>query len=164
MLWLCILLTGLLLNLPPTDAATQLRKETLFLPGLRQSVQILIDRHGVPHMYASTASDAFFALGYLHAHDRLLEMEFLRRRARGELAELLGPDYFEADLLMRQLGIRRSSEAAWRSDRFPSHVRTAIEAYCQGVNAYIAHPRQSPWRKSLAIPISACGHGRPSMY
>ncbi len=137
-----VLLMGLLLNLPATDAASQQKTETLSLSGLRQPVQILIDRHGVPHIYASTASDALVALGYLHARDRLFEMEFLRRRARGELAELLGPDYFEADLLMRLLGIRRSSEAAWRSDRFPARVRTAIEAYCRGVNARLTEVPQ----------------------
>src|SRR5687767_6802706 len=62
------------------------------LAGLHQEVEVLYDNYGVPHIYAQHAEDAYFTLGYVHAQDRLSQMEMLRRVADGRLAEILGPE------------------------------------------------------------------------
>src|SRR5689334_16533963 len=69
----------------------------LALPGLEAPVQVLRDRWGVPHIYARGAADLFMAQGYIHAQDRLWQMEFQRRSACGQLAEIFGPIALESD-------------------------------------------------------------------
>src|SRR5216684_2257175 len=86
------------------------RNESIKLPGLVAPVMIVIDRSGVPHVEAQSAHDAFFAHGYLHARDRLWQMELNRRVARGELAELFGPIALPTDRLLKRLGFRRDAE------------------------------------------------------
>lgn len=122
------------------------------LPGLQQPVTVIRDAYAIPHIYAKTLHDAWFMLGYLQAQDRLFEMDILRRRARGELAELLGPDYFEADLLMRQLGIRRTAEAAWRGAAFGGWIREALQAHADGVNAFVQQAGQAALAKMGPVP------------
>jgi penicillin amidase len=79
----------------------------IHLPGLKAQVEVLRDRHGIPHIYAASLEDAHFALGFVHAQDRLWQMEINRRIGSGRLAELLGPAALDADRLMRTLGLRR---------------------------------------------------------
>src|SRR5262249_35589164 len=80
------------------------------LPKLGGAVDVIFDEFAIPHIYGKTPEDVYRALGYLHATDRLLEMEFMRRTAEGTLSEVAGEDTYEADLLMRKLGIRETSE------------------------------------------------------
>ncbi|HEX6156710.1 MAG TPA: penicillin acylase family protein, partial [Burkholderiales bacterium] len=75
----------------------------IHLAGLRANVEVLRDRHGIPHIYASSLEDAHFALGFVHAQDRLWQMEINRRIGSGRLAEILGPAALDADRLMRTL-------------------------------------------------------------
>src|SRR5690242_16194327 len=65
---------------------------TVTLNGLRAEVEVLYDTYGVPHIYAQSEDDAYYALGYVHAQDRLFQMEMLRRAAGGRLSEILGED------------------------------------------------------------------------
>jgi type 1 glutamine amidotransferase len=74
-------------------------------------VDVYFDQQDVPHIYAGSWNDAARALGYVHASERLWEMDMLRRRASGTLAEILGPGVLESDTFMRQLGLRRSAQA-----------------------------------------------------
>lgn len=108
---------------------------TAKLPGLRASVEIDRDIYGIPHIYAASASDAYFALGYLHATDRLFQMEMFRRRASGTLAEILGPKLLDDDVFMRQLGLRSTVWKAWDSPRLATQTKMEVIAYCAGVNA-----------------------------
>jgi len=110
-------------------------RSTLYLPGLHQPVGIYRDAYGIPHIFAGTSEDAYFALGYTHATDRLFQMELFRRRASGTLAEIFGRPMLDDDVFVRQIGIRRSAEAIWKSSRLDGRVRSEIEAYCAGVNA-----------------------------
>jgi len=110
-------------------------RSTVALTGLKGPVSVYRDNLGIPHIYAGSPEDAYFALGYLHALDRLFEMEMFRRRASGTLAEVFGQTSLGDDIFVRQLGIRRSAEAAWNSRRLDGRVRSEIEAYCAGVNA-----------------------------
>ena len=109
---------------------------TLPLPGLHPPVEIPRDEWGIPHIRARTEPDAHFALGAVHAQDRLFQMELNRRRALGRAAEWLGPDAAEADLLCRRLGM----EAACRRDHaaLGASANSMLASYCAGVNAYLA--------------------------
>jgi penicillin amidase len=113
--------------------------EMLSLLECRHPVEVLVDRHGVPHIYASEAADLFLALGYCHARDRLWQMELHRRIARGELAELFGPRTLDADRLLRRLGFRHDAENELA--KLDTEVRTLLNAYAAGVNAYVAQHR-----------------------
>ena len=82
------------------------------LAGLAGEVEIFRDAHGVPHIFAGSANDAYFALGYVHAQDRLWQMEFTRRLGAGRLAEVLGEPGLGADRFLRTLGLYRQAEVA----------------------------------------------------
>ena len=106
------------------------------LAGLDQPVRVVRDRLGVPHVFAKTDHDAYFIVGYLHAQDRLFQMDATRRQASGTLAELLGPGALPGDVQLRTLGLRR---AAARSLAALSPESVAmLQAYAAGVNAWVA--------------------------
>lgn len=107
------------------------------LPGLSAEVAIEFDHYGIPHIYAQTWTDAARALGYMHASHRLWQMDMFRRQASGTSAEVVGKPGLENDILMRQLGTRRSCEATWKSANLPAAFRAELEAYSAGVNARI---------------------------
>ena len=73
------------------------RKETVTVSGLEKSVTIVKDRFSIPHIYAVTTEDAVFALGYVHATDRMWQMDMFRRTAQGRLAEILGESLLEME-------------------------------------------------------------------
>jgi penicillin amidase len=116
-------------SLPRLDGEAQAR-------GVGARVEIVRDREGVPHIFAKSARDGWFAMGYVHAQDRLWQMEFQRRVAQGRLAEFLGERAFETDRLFRTLGVARM--AARIVDRMDADTRANLEAYSAGVNAYLA--------------------------
>ena len=111
----------------------------LRLTGLSASVEVLYDDYGVPHIYAKNAEDAYFALGYVHAQDRLFQMEMLRRAAGGRLSEILGPDLIKVDKLFRTLGINQFAKQ--HAQQFLSadtaDFQKAALAYQKGVNQFI---------------------------
>ncbi|MFQ5946772.1 MAG: penicillin acylase family protein, partial [Anaerolineae bacterium] len=109
------------------------------VPGLESSVAVYRDRWGVPHIYAESARDLFFAQGFVTAQDRLWQMEFHRRAGSGTLSEVLGPGALEADRFVRTLGWRRIAEAEVRL--LDAESRENLEAYSAGVNAFIGGHR-----------------------
>lgn len=115
---------------------------TLAVPGLRAPVEILRDRWGVPHLYALNAHDLFFAQGYVHAQDRLWQMDFNRRVPSGRLSEIFGEATLPADRFMRTIGLRRAAEEEWA--RLDPESRDALDAYAAGVNALLAQHRGLP--------------------
>jgi penicillin amidase len=106
------------------------------LKGLERSVSIIRDRWGVPHLYAQTTRDLFFAQGFVHAQDRLWQMELRRRISSGRLAEVFGPGSLRRDIFSRTLGFQRGLDREW--DTYDEDTRTTISAYAAGVNAFIA--------------------------
>ncbi len=136
---LCVLalagITMVPLGAQDFPAVGQASRATLALAGLKAPVGVYRDTLGIPHIYAGSAEDAYFALGYLHATDRLFEMEVFRRRASGTLAEVFGKASLDDDIFVRQIGIRRTAEAAWKSHRLDGRIRSEMQAYCGGVNA-----------------------------
>jgi penicillin G amidase len=115
-------------------ATSGLRAETVAVPGLRKSVEILRDRWGVPHIYAQTVDDLFFAQGYITAKDRLFQIDLWRRIGTGKLAEALGPSAIDRDRLARAVRYRGPMEAEWQSYG-PDSKRIAV-AFTSGINAY----------------------------
>jgi penicillin amidase len=108
---------------------------TLALSGLRAPVEIVRDRHGVPHIYAGSVEDAYFALGFAHAQDRLWQMEMNRRIGSGRLSEALGAATLDADKFLRTLGVRRVAEATLKA--LSAEARSQLDAYAAGVNAFL---------------------------
>ena len=108
----------------------------LSLPGLAEPVEVFRDEWGIPHIRARGEGDAHFALGAVHAQDRLFQMELNRRRALGRAAEWLGPEAAEGDALVRRLGM----EAACRRDHaaLGADARAMLDSYVAGVNALLA--------------------------
>lgn len=107
----------------------------LRLPGLAAPVEVLRDRWGVPHIYAQSEPDAFMAQGYVHAQDRLWQMELNRRTANGRLSQIFGDLALDTDRAALTFGFRRLGEADW--ERLDTRLRQAMEAYAAGVNAYL---------------------------
>ena len=114
-------------------------KGKLTLDGLHAEVEVVRDRWGVPHIYGQDAHDLYFALGFVHAQDRLWQMEFRRRLASGTLAEVLGKPALTADRLMRRMGLRRTAEQQLRE--LDADTRVNLEAYTAGVNSYLERKR-----------------------
>lgn len=122
-------LAALRLSLPRTDG-------TQHLPGFADRVEILRDRWGVPHIYARSNSDLFAALGYVHAQDRLWQMELNRHTGHGRLSELFGPMALETDRFIRVLGFSR--QARRDLETLSDETRAIIAAYVQGINTFLA--------------------------
>jgi penicillin amidase len=117
------------LTLPPaSDAAV--------IPGLSAPVSITLDGHGIPYVKAGSEHDAWAAIGWLHARDRMFQMELMRRGAAGRLAELIGAQGLRLDRYVRLLGLSQAAEADYA--RLPEETRAALSAYARGVNAWIA--------------------------
>src|SRR5438094_302476 len=102
------------------------------LPGLRGPVRIARDPRGVPHVSAGTDPDLFFGFGYAVAQDRLFQLEYVRRKAAGRLAEVLGPEAVESDRLFRTLDLAGLAGREWAG--LPAETRELVAAYAAGVD------------------------------
>lgn len=109
----------------------------LSIEGLEKPVEVLRDQWGIPHIYAQTQGDLFFAQGFVAAQDRLWQMEIWRRAGEGRLAEIIGPTALERDIFARLIRYRGDMDAEWSS--YASDAREIISAFVKGVNACIRH-------------------------
>jgi penicillin G amidase len=127
---------------PPLDtlarAALSQIEGTLAVPGLKQQVEVIRDGKGVPHIYAQSVEDLFFAQGFVMAQDRLWQMEMWRRGAEGRLAEVLGPAALPRDRQTRLLKYRGAVDDTELTSYHPE-ARRIMTAYVAGVNASIDH-------------------------
>jgi len=127
--------------------------------------QVRRDEWGVPHITAATVPELFYALGYATAEDRLLQLDVTRRKAHGQLAEIVGRDFLSADIQMRQLNLRRYAQrnlALLKSER-PEVLKALLE-YSRGINAYAAErgptpeymflPEFAPWQPEDTLAIA----------
>lgn len=115
---------------------------TVSVPGLDSTVEVRRDRWGVPHIYARTEHDVFFAQGYVAAQDRLWQMDMWRRQAEGRVAEVLGPRAVERDRLARLFRYRGPMDAEWAA--YGPNAKAIVSAFVAGVNAYIAQVKDRP--------------------
>jgi len=106
--------------------------------GLKSDVEVVIDKFGFPHIYAGNEADAMFVLGYLHARDRLWQMDFNRRAAQGRLAEIMGEGALENDFFIRRIGLNRLAKASAERVKDNLLVYRNLRAYTWGINSYIA--------------------------
>ena len=144
--------------LPQIDGSTS-------LPGLEHEATVERDIWGVPHIRSASVEDLAEAQGYVMAQDRLWQMDLLRRVARGQLSEILGPRTLLIDKQFRTYGFARAAERdATLLDR---ESRNVMEAYARGVNQFIAQHKKSlplefsllgyepkPWQPSDTLAIS----------
>ena len=114
----------------------------LNVAGLDSAVEVRRDRWGVPHIYAKTQHDLFFAQGFVAAQDRLFQMDLWRRIGEGRLAEVLGPSYVPRDRFARLLTYRGDMDAEWAS--YAPDTRPIATAFVAGINAYIALVHDRP--------------------
>jgi penicillin amidase len=126
------------------EDAIPVESQVLTLPGAEGPVRVFRDEYGVPHIFADSDRDLFMAVGYLHASDRLFQMDIQRRAALGSLSEILGPSTVETDKLLRSIGLRYASERTL--EELDEETLDILEAYAAGVNAYIqqASPNRLP--------------------
>jgi len=131
-IWLWLDLRGSL----PVPGTLQLAK------GVTAPVEITRDVHGAVRIRAQNDHDAFYAVGYAQAQDRLWQLELQRRMARGRLSEVFGKDSINADVWFRSLGLYDSARSAWSALSQPA--RASLTAYTAGVNARIAETAKLP--------------------
>lgn len=109
--------------------------EDFTLPGISGEVEIVRNTHNVPHIFADTDEDVFFGLGFVHAQDRLWQMQMLRRTAQGRLSEVFGRRTLRTDELMRRLDIYGLARQALEVQ--DAETIAALRAYSNGVNAWL---------------------------
>jgi penicillin amidase len=107
------------------------------LPGLKEPVEVLRDQWGIPHIYASSAEDLFFAQGVVAAQDRLFQIDMWRRLGVGETAAVVGKQGLEADRFARLLKYRGDLDAEWAS--YSPDAKQIASDFTRGINAYIDH-------------------------
>lgn len=115
---------------------------TYELVGLTGPAEILVDRWGIPHIYASNTYDAFRAQGFNAARDRLWQIDFWRRRGLGLLSEVFGPTYLERDRSARLFLYRGDMHGEWLA--YGSDTKRATTAFVEGLNAYVQLTRDDP--------------------
>ena len=126
-----VLANRLYASLPQTSGSME-------MAGLEADAHIARDDYGIPHIFAGSAHDAFYALGVAHAQDRLWQMEITRRALRGRVAEMLGQPGVDSDIFFRTMGLGPAADTA--AEHLPADVRAALDAYAAGVNAVIEAP------------------------
>ena len=132
------------------------------LPGLSAETRVWRDAYGVPHIFAASMDDAARTLGYLHASERLFQMEVQRRIGQGRLSEMLGADGLNIDKFMRTLGFYREAESSYAA--LAPWAQKRFQAYADGVNAFleshqnalppeflIAGDRPEPWKPADSL-------------
>lgn len=108
---------------------------TMAMAGLQQPVEIIRDQWGVPHIYAENEADLFFAQGYVHAQDRLWQMEFNRRIGHGTLSAVFGAATLPFDRYTRTMGLHLAAERELAM--LDAETRSVLDSYAAGINAYI---------------------------
>ena len=143
---------------PPLPPLVAQVSGTIAVPGLSVPARIVRDTWGVPHIYARSQDDLFFAQGFVQAQDRLFQMDLWRRLALGRLSEALGPNFIERDAMTRRMQYRGDPEAEWAS--YGPDAKTIAEAFVRGVNAWVTLARERPpeefvlagWKPELWSP------------
>jgi penicillin amidase len=116
--------------------------DTYLVDGLAETVEILIDRWGIPHIYAASSRDGYFAQGFNAARDRLWQIDLWRRAGLGRLSEVLGPDYVDRDRAARLFLYRGSMDDEWHA--YGCDLDEVLVPFVEGINAYVRLVAQDP--------------------
>lgn len=134
---------------------------TVIVSGPSAPIEIRRDSHAIPTIVAVSDHDAFFGLGYVHAQDRLFQMDLMRRLGSGRLSEAFGAETLSTDRFMRTLGLAQAARQSW--EHLSQPTRDALQAYSDGVNAYlkglpvlppeftVLHLSMQPWHPSDSL-------------
>ena len=125
--------------------------KTVEFSHVTEEIEIVRDTANVPHIFGKNDQDTLFALGYVHAQDRLWQMTMLRRTAQGRLSELFGAETLTVDMVVRRLGIYSASRASLSALRPDTMAK--LEAYAKGVNARLEE-----------INLGNLGRGAPELF
>jgi len=150
-------------------AAELPRTASVRIAGLRDSVAVTYDDRGVPHIFAQNEDDLMRAFGFVVARDRLFQMELQTRATAGTLSELVGERALGADIAARAQGLAWGAERKWKALPDTSKNRRLVQAYADGVNAYLAqmrpeelpfeyhlfHTRPQPWKAQYTYYLLA---------
>jgi penicillin amidase len=123
------------------------------LEDLQGEVNVWRDKHGVPHIEAEHLQDLYVAQGYVTAQDRLFQMDLSRRKASGQLSEVIGEATIETDKFFRTLGLRRAAELSF--DSYSEEAKEMLASYAKGVNTYI---QESIEENKLPIEFTLIGY------
>jgi penicillin G amidase len=132
--------------------------DTLHARALQHPVEIIRDASGISHIYAQSEHDLFFAQGYVAATDRLFQLEVWRRQATGTVAELLGPRELQRDIGSRLFKFRGSMQT--ELTHYHPHGPAIVQAFVDGVNAYIAETERDPSKLPLEFKLLNTKPGR----
>ena len=127
---------------PPEPASRPPVSGTLIVDGVSATVRVVRDRWGIPHIYADRQDDLFFTQGFVQAQDRLFQMDLWRRSVQGRLAEVLGANFIERDVMTRRIQYRGGDEQDWASAG--PDAKAIATAFVRGVNAWVAVARARP--------------------
>lgn len=123
-------------------AALSAAAQPVGVAGLRQPARIVVDKWGVPHIYAASEDDLFFVQGFNAARDRLFQIDLWRRRGLGELASVFGPSYVEQDRAARLFLYRGDMQAEWKA--YGKDAQRTSARFVAGINAYIDYIGRRP--------------------
>lgn len=147
-LWALVGFLSVLVNVA-ADAADRHSVAVSPLPGLRAPARVARDTNDIAHIRALNDHDLFFLQGYLHAQDRLFQMDVSRREASGTLAELVGAGALPQDVQLRTLGLRRAADRSLPIQS--ARAKAILQAYAEGVNAYVASNALPPEYGALGL-------------
>ena len=147
------------------ECATRVPTMTGVIPAtVAAAVEIVRDQNGIPHIFADNDTDLFLGLGVAMAQDRLWHLDYLRRKATGRLAEILGAEAVPQDVLVRTVGLNRI--AAEEVRRLPAETIRLLDAFAQGINLVMAASRDQlpiefalldyqpePWRPVDSVAV-----------
>lgn len=128
------------------------RSQAFTSPEVSKTVTVHYDSYGIPHIEAETEEEAFFALGYAHAQDRLFQMELLRRLSKGELSSILGKDFVKVDKFFRTLSIKKVSKRVVSKIDHSKPQFKILKSYLAGINRYMDQGGSFE-HKMLGIPL-----------
>lgn len=124
------------------------------LLGLKDKVEVYYDDYGIPHVYAQNKEDLYYAFGYIHAQERLFQMEILRRIGSGRLSEILGKEFIKTDKYFRTIGLKETAEKS--VENFLRDTTTEcyknVDSYLKGVNQYLKNGKTPIEFTVLGIP------------
>jgi len=116
----------------------EMSEEELNIPGLLKPVKVVYDEMAIPHIFAENDHDLFLAQGYVTAKDRLWQMEFQTHFAGGRISEIVGEKGLASDQFQRRMGSVYGAEQSFEGMKQDPQAKVALEAYSDGINAYIA--------------------------
>lgn len=149
-----LLATGIIIGYTVLNRSLPNYNGEISLVGLESNVKVQFDEFGIPHIQANSANDAYKALGYLHAQERLFQMQLLRHAGDARLCQMLGADLLSVDQLFCTMGLREYADQALESftKSTSAAIQEEVQAYMDGINLFIAEDRLPPEFKLLGSP------------